>query len=305
MSRNDHLEKLTDFYQGQLKKIEALTEDQLVSFFELSLYLKKEGAELSKTLYLLHQRISNFSRKQILKLSLLSHKDFSHYLNEDDLKLVANTFIGLNSEEAWTLLKEDWSDYGQVLFCCLLKDRKSAGFLLHKNGKNEWTREDGKTWKLPVLGKSSRDLEFFQTNGDTPTGFYTMDSVMPECDQPELFGKFHRVKIHFLADGKTQTLESNSICMKVHSQAQIASLFERSLLRIHGTGEINNDSKSEHFPHIKSAGCLTTRECEGFENDQEILLKVLQKKRVDDIDGLLIVMNILGQDEMEKLKDRL
>lgn len=305
VTRKDHLEKLTDFYQRQLEKLDALTGDQLVSFFELSLYLSKEGAELSKSLNTIHQKISDLNREQLLKLALLSHKDFSHYLGDTDLKLMANTFIGLKMEEAWELMQRDWSSFGQVLFCCLQKNRDYPGFFIHKNEEGCWSETQGKRWNLPVLGKSSRDLEFFQTNGNTPTGFYTMDSVMPKCDKPELFGKFHRVKIHFLSEKDSRLLDSSITQHKVNAQAQIASLFDRTLLRIHGTGEVNTNTESKHYPHIKSAGCLTTRECEGFENDQKYLLDILKNDKVEDIAGLLVVIDLQNEDEMEKLKSKL
>ncbi len=67
--------------------------------------------------------------------------------------------------------------------------------------------EDGGLWSLPALAKSASGRPFNVTNGNTPQGVHTIDSVMPEANRQDAFGKFRRLILNWVpSDEQTKTL---------------------------------------------------------------------------------------------------
>ena len=88
----------------------------------------------------------------------------------------------------------------------------------------------------------------------------------------------------------------------------------RKDLRIHGTGRINDDPTSIHFPFRKSAGCITQREghySEIIYSDQRLLLDQLMEASDLEVNfaneirikGVLYVMEIDNKQDHVKLSE--
>jgi hypothetical protein len=173
--------------------------------------------------------------------------------------------------------------------------------------------ENGNLWAIPVLAKSSRGLEYFQRNGNTPQGVQRIDSVMPYADQFTSFGKWRRLILNFFSnvsqESETLNLLPESIReLNFWKEASVARDAGRSNLRIHGTGKINEDPTSTYYPHRMTSGCISTREGKYSDvdfKDQRVLLDHLMKSLYVDItfanevliNGTLILIEI---DQAEK-----
>jgi hypothetical protein len=138
--------------------------------------------------------------------------------------------------------------------------------MLVQDKRGDWTRDiDGSIFARPVLGKSSRDLPAHVTNGNTPRGIHTLDSVMPLADQFSLFGAYRRVKLDFLPGTNQEQITKMMLPESQHNRYwwrynSLARDNGRSLFRIHGTGRPNYDENTPYYPHRPSSGCITTRE---------------------------------------------
>lgn len=174
-----------------------------------------------------------------------------------------------------------------TVFAILHHDRTRPGLLLVKKENGEFvTDRDGSIWSIPVLGLSGRGLPFHHSNGQTPMGVYTLDSVMPEANKPYEFGKFRRIIVNFIPSslGEAQLLEHlppTHHSLNWWKQSLVARELGRSLLRIHGTGRVNRNIFSPYFPFVPTSGCLATNEASFFGLkqfcDQRLLLDVLMK----------------------------
>jgi hypothetical protein len=165
------------------------------------------------------------------------------------------------------------------LFC--RKDRRYPCLFVMKDIFDLAVRNDDQTlWSLPALAKSRRNLPYNITNGYTPQGVHTLDSVMPQANRQQAFGKWRRVILNWIpsTQGDANTLEflptssHNSLWWK---EASVARDVGRKWLRIHGTGNRNSNRKTTYYPHVPSAGCITTREMkyDGVDyRDQRIIL---------------------------------
>ena len=127
--------------------------------------------------------------------------------------------------------------------------------------------DDGKIWHQPALAACQR-LSSNIVNGQTPQGVHTMDSVMPFADQYRSFGSYRRVILNWVpvedgderdqnTTGLLSPLSEDSLWWK---QASISRNVGRTDLRIHGTGKLNTDPDSTHYPLRKTNGCISQRE---------------------------------------------
>ncbi len=169
----------------------------------------------------------------------------------------------------------------------------------------------GEIWSLPALAKSAGNLPFYKTNGYTPEGVHTIDSVMPEANRVLSFGKFRRVILNWVpTDASTITLlPSSSHKSKWWKASSLARNNGRKWLRIHGTGRKNTNPLSSYYPHMPTSGCVSVREGEynGINyKDQRIVLDALMNamklgpvySNETKIKGLLYVI------ELDEKKER-
>jgi hypothetical protein len=135
-------------------------------------------------------------------------------------------------------------------------------------------------WSMPLLAHSRRELPYNVTNGYTPSGVHTIDSVMPAADQQVSFGKWRRLILNWVPKTKNELNTKAFLPKTAHNkmwwhEASVARDVGRKWLRIHGTGNRNTDPKTTFYPHYPTAGCISTRELryDGINyNDQRVLL---------------------------------
>ncbi|MFZ4712460.1 MAG: hypothetical protein ACOYL6_01995 [Bacteriovoracaceae bacterium] len=178
---------------------------------------------------------------------------------------------------------------------------------------------DGSIWTDQKLAKSAKNTNYTRANGHTPTGIYTMDSVMPDADQPLVYGKFRRVILNFIPSSTKETRQKSLMPEALQAypwwkQAVVARNVGRGLLRIHGTGRVNQKPYTNYYPFTPSYGCLKSREgtYAGVEYkdqrsmlDQMMLalsLEPLVKNEVG-IRGLLYVINLSNESKPVKNSD--
>jgi hypothetical protein len=132
---------------------------------------------------------------------------------------------------------------------------------------------------------SKHNYPFNKTSGHTPTGIYTMDSVIPSPTSPMSYGQFRRIILNFIPRSKNENLQTyllpeNMKELSWWKQAVIARDIGRNLLRIHGTGLTNNNPESTYYPFIPSLGCIKNREgiYNGVEyKDQRLMLDLMME----------------------------
>ncbi len=180
-----------------------------------------------------------------------------------------------------------------TVFAILSNDRTRIGRLLIRDESGKFvTKEFGHIWSIPVLGLSSRGLPFHHTNGCTPAGIYTIDSVKPLADNQKAFGEFRRLIMNFINKSSDEAelrcfLPSTHHSLDWWKQSVVARNLGRSLLRIHGTGMKNRNPFGPHYPFVPTSGCLATKETSflGLKKtqDQRLLLDTLMKAQGLDV----------------------
>lgn len=263
-------------------------------------------------------------------LTIASEKDFfgdSMTLSSQSLEQVnkASHFIKRVSEEGQLspeqlksvlLFEGNLRDFYEgkyqdsvTLYLICRKNRNFPCRFILKDIHGEFVRtESGKLWSLPALAKSSRNLAYNITNGQTPMGLHRMDSVMPYANRPTAFGKFRRVILNWVkGSGSDQStklmLPSGQHQLLWWKQASVARDVGRKDLRIHGTGNLNKNPKTPYYPHVPTSGCISTLEGKYGVNeflDQRVLLdKLMESSQLAPvyrneiyIKGLLYVLEL-------------
>jgi hypothetical protein len=203
------------------------------------------------------------------------------------------------------------------LFC--RKDRNYPCLFAMKDFYNQPVMDGDKLWTLPALAISSRGLDYYQTNGQTPQGVHTMDSVMPSSEPFRSFGAFRRVILSWVPRVANESHTKRFIPRSTHSdlwwhEANIARDAGRGLLRIHGTGRLNTDPSSIYYPHKPTSGCISTRELKYGKKtyiDQRLILDKLMEasglianyQNEELIKGVLHVIEIDNKKAKVTLKD--
>ena len=262
--------------------------------------------------------LKNLSNQQIFHLfsfrSYLSN-DFlnalvSHYKNEYRWYLTAVNADALKTHEMQEVL--NYKTYVLTLYAVFSSDRTKPGRLFVKNNNGQFVhKKDGSVWSIPVLGLSGRGLPFNHSNGATPNGVYSIDSVMPEPDQANVFGKHRRLIVNFIKQTENEEGLLQLIPRSLHTHSWwkpsvVGRELGRSLLRIHGTGVINKNPFNSYYPMVASAGCLTTIEKKTLglfkiEHQRELLDTLMEALELPNsyeneskIHGLLYVVDFDG-----------
>lgn len=311
---------------------------------ELSIGLKLKVAILKSRLAISDKNLSSWQESDWSEqdvLSFLSLKENYGVYLKDVFPEKHPNFKTIESEFKKATRKDEWSD-GQIssllsfepnwrrrlrgykgkprLYMFCRHNREHPCLMLMKDGNGHWHRDDkGKLWSQPKLGLSRHGLPAHQVNGDTPQGIYTLDSVMPQANRQDVFGKFRRLIVNFIESSRNEK-DFLSLMPKVTEglswwrEGKLARDVGRSLLRIHGTGLINDDPASSWYPFYATSGCVASRENEydGVEyRDQRILLDEMMKasglspiyQNETKLTGLLYVMDINSQERPVELAD--
>lgn len=192
------------------------------------------------------------------------------------------------------------------LYPCLMTMRDAHGEVVRN--------EDGTLWTHKSLASSKQGLPSYTRNGNTPTGIYTIDSVMPVADQQMSFGKFRRMILNFVPKSKDEQLFRSLLPESSRNddwwkENITARNIGRNLFRIHGTGKINPDATVPYFPFMRTSGCIAQREntYDGVTyTDQRDLLDAIMKaldlepvyENEPKIKGILYVVEIDDVDEV-------
>ncbi|MCB0347297.1 MAG: hypothetical protein KDD37_00605 [Bdellovibrionales bacterium] len=166
----------------------------------------------------------------------------------------------------------------------------------------------GKIWSIPSLALAANRKPYYQISGNTPSGIYTIDSVMPTADQTRSFGLYRRLILNFIPKALN---EQNHLYLLPNSHQQqtwwreavTARDVGRDLLRIHGTGKIVTKPSDPYYTFAPTQGCINTRENTYGNvtfNDQRLLLDAsmimlklpTQYANETKINGLLYVINV-------------
>ncbi len=199
------------------------------------------------------------------------------------------------------------------VFAFLHTDRTRPGkLMIRKKDGRFMTDQEGHLWSIPVLGLSGRGLPFNHSNGCTPKGIFTIDSVMPDADKNYDFGQFRRLIVNFIP----KSLNENSLKQLMPAlhkdlnwwkQSLVGRELGRSLLRIHGTGRKNLNPLVPFFPMVPTSGCLATAEVDFYglyqTSHQRTLLDTLMQALGLDVSsmneskihGLLYVIEFDGR----------
>lgn len=189
-----------------------------------------------------------------------------------------------NAPDAADVFDGKYAD-GIRLFMFCRNDRNYPCMMVMKDKWGMAVEEEGKPWTQPAMAASSRGIPYNITNGNTPAGVHLMNSVMPSADQQISFGKFRRIILNFVPSSEGEELTRLLLNEAAHDlpfwrQANVARDVGRDLLRIHGTGRINGDPTSAHYPFRKTSGCVSKREGKYPEAeyiDQRLMLDIMMK----------------------------
>lgn len=186
------------------------------------------------------------------------------------------------------------------LYVLCRSDRNQPCLLLLKDKKGNRTLE------LPVLAKSKLGLGAHFENGNTPSGLYHVESVMPTVDSVAEYGKNRRLILRMASKETAQKLlPVSQLKRSWWRQTLLAMAVGRENLRIHGTGKVNKDPETKHPTLVPSFGCIKLREgkYDGVAfDDQRVLLNALMKAqglklvRSNEaaIRSTLLVLNVPG-----------
>ncbi len=150
------------------------------------------------------------------------------------------------------------------MFC--RENRLYPCLMVMKNIHGEVVRNsDGTIWTHKSLASSARGLPSYSKNGNTPTGVYTIDSVMPVADQQISYGKFRRMILNFIPKSNNESLLKSLLPASSHNKdwwksSTTARDIGRNLFRIHGTLKINTDPTVPYYPFMRTSGCIAQRE---------------------------------------------
>lgn len=230
---------------------------------------------------------------------------YASYRAEYDSIRHSNSEV-LSSEEVSSILATRQTQTTVYVMCRSNREYGCAIAIKDKTGKFV---ED---FSLPVLAFTRLGLPFHFENGQTPSGVYFIDSVMPVADKQTEFGKNRRLILNFAGLAETKKiLPVSQLEKRWWQQAHLAKELGRGNLRVHGTGTRNNDMNSLHPTLVPSVGCIKLREGEYdgvIYNDQRLLLNTLMRaqglqvktENETNIKATLILFHIPGEGQVLK-----
>jgi hypothetical protein len=219
--------------------------------------------------FLQSQDPTKFSRIQLFHSFNFSQIFSKEYKAEFELFTMATNASPLSVKDIQEII--NFKNDQLSLMAIIPTNRKHLGKLLLKKSNGEFFKDScGNIWSIPILACSGRGLPFQHSNGQTPMGIYSIDGVMPLANKNYEFGKFRRLIVNFTES--EVLLPSSQKNKSWWKQAVLAKELGRSLLRIHGTGRVNNNPFTPFFPFVPTSGCIATNE---KSNDQRKLLDAL------------------------------
>lgn len=225
----------------------------------------------------------------------------------------------LSYEPNWRWRTRSYKD-GVRLYMFCRHNREHPCRIVMKDNSGKWVKDNqGNLWSQPKLAMSRFGLPSHQVNGETPQGVYTIDSVMPDANRQDVFGKYRRLILNFIKKTRNEKELLSFMPSSVQSlswwrQSVVARDIGRSLLRIHGTGLINTDPASSWYPLFPTSGCIASRENdydnESYHDQRHLLDQMMismglpvEYQNETRLTGLLYVVNIDSKEEAVKESD--
>jgi hypothetical protein len=283
--------------------IPSLTEVEALEFMNIKDSISNMDYQLSKASIVTLNRVRN-------KVNAISKFDPLTVTHMKDLLFNTPDTAHYNNGE--------YKDTTRLFLFCR-ESREYPCLFVMKDIFGDLVQENGKVWSLAALAKSARNIPYYKTNGQTPNGVHTINSVMPDANRQRAFGKFRRVMLDWIPKSKSEEntkhfIPKSHLNLKWWKRATIARDAGRLYLRIHGTGRVNDEPKGSYYPHMPTSGCVSTKEgrYDGVTyKDQRIILdKLMQASQLrpvynnePKIKGVLYVVNIDTQKKAVTLED--
>lgn len=233
------------------------------------------------------EEIKSLGGDQLIQLATL-HPQYQNYqVFQADPVASSDAVTDLYREQR-SLLNFRGGRYKNALrlFMFCRQDRSYPCAMVLKTAQGTPVRDkQGSLWVHPSLGASALNLPSSMRNGDTPSGVYTIDGVMPAANYPLYYGAHRRLIMNFIPATKDEMSLKSLLPMSSHVENWWkASIVGRDIgrtdLRIHGTGEVNYDPMTPWYPYIRTAGCVAQLEgtYNGITYDhQRILLDTMMR----------------------------
>lgn len=192
-----------------------------------------------------------------------ARKDIDTDPDKDTGPLVSDIFN--NSPNTVNYSNGEYRDAVKIFMFCRTNRLYPCLMLMRDANGDAKRNADGSLWTHKSLASSKHGFPSNQRNGQTPTGVYTIDSVMPVADEQISYGKNRRMILNFISKTKNEArllslLPESSRTEKWWKESVVARDMGRNLFRIHGSGHINEDPTSTWFPFIRTSGCVAQRE---------------------------------------------
>jgi hypothetical protein len=205
-----------------------------------------------------------------------------------------------------------------VLCRTVIKDRN--GQFVREN-----SRPHAPIWSVPLLTRSLHGLRWNFVRGNTPQGIYRMEGIMPRSETPYFgaYGQFPLIKVFLPIEPGVKSFfppQSEPFFNNLQNyqtllppswrgyapieQAYWAGNLGRSLIRVHGSGELptffaNNSRYPQSYGWNPAIGCLSAKELykdDGSlkEADMPKILQTLSDAGGGKIEGYMIVSQVEG-----------
>jgi len=291
---------------------------------EVITHLKQPVVE-PKVIYLIaaNQKLLKSTGHRLIVLIAKKHMEFYDVIEDEaDKEIISDAAVYDLFQSKPDLKKYMGGEYeaGFMLYVFCRTNRIYPCLMLLRDKTGAPVRnDDGSLWAHSGLASSARGLPSYVRNGNTPTGVFTIDSVMPTADQQLMFGKFRRLIVNFIPTSEDELLLKTLLPDSAEDEpfwkeAVVARDIGRNNLRIHGTGRINKDPIAPYYPFTRTAGCVSQREntYDGVTyKDQRILLDQLMKtmgytpqfSNEPKIKGIMYIIDIDDKNEKVTLQD--
>jgi hypothetical protein len=237
---------------------------------ELASDLKSPIAQ-KKIIFLIASYEKEFLKNGLSLIVTLAkkHPEYQRILDGEDAKVdITDAMINdlvYKTPDVTNYMNGEYIKSVKIFMFCR-QNRLYPCLMIMKNSRGEIVKNtDGTIWTHKALASSAQGLPTYVRNGNTPTGIFTIDSVMPSPDQQLSFGKFRRMILNFIPQSKDEVLlksllPESSLVGEWWKSSTTARDIGRNLFRIHGTLKRNDNPAVPYYPFMRTLGCISQRE---------------------------------------------
>lgn len=252
-----------------------------------------------------------------------AHPEYEDVADDEERKKdITNdvvTDLFFNTPDATTYMNGEYVKSVKLFNFCR-SNRLYPCLMVMKDIHGEVVRNaDGSIWTHKALASSKHGLPSYTKNGNTPTGVFTIDSVMPVADQQVSYGKYRRMILNFVPKSKGEVLLRSLLPTSSQNEdwwkaSVTARDIGRNLFRIHGTLKQNTDSAVPYYPFVRTSGCIAQREntYDGvtYKDQRDLLDRIMEAMDLAPtydnevlIKGILYVVELDDTDAPVEAKD--